>query len=84
MTPDAEVKSDDKALPTVTSGQPHLSRQDLSTLDITKLTPLSPEHQPLVDRNQLADTAEIQLLNFTCLVFGHCFNFTCYLQVTVV
>ena len=46
MTPqqtDAEVKSDDKALPTVTSGQPHLSRQDLSTLDITKLTPLSPE-----------------------------------------
>jgi hypothetical protein len=46
MTPqqsDAEVKSDDKALPSVTSGQPHLSRQDLSTLDITKLTPLSPE-----------------------------------------
>ena len=43
MTPDAEVKSDDKALPTVTIGQPHLSRQDLSTLDITKLTPLSPE-----------------------------------------
>ncbi|XP_070606792.1 eukaryotic translation initiation factor 2 subunit 3 isoform X3 [Erythrolamprus reginae] len=27
----------------VTLGQPHLSRQDLTTLDVTKLTPLSPE-----------------------------------------
>uniref|UniRef100_A0A8U8B3A2 protein-synthesizing GTPase n=1 Tax=Geospiza parvula TaxID=87175 RepID=A0A8U8B3A2_GEOPR len=27
----------------VTLGQPHLSRQDLGTLDVTKLTPLSPE-----------------------------------------
>ncbi|KAM9301332.1 eukaryotic translation initiation factor 2 subunit 3 isoform 2-T2 [Morus bassanus] len=27
----------------VTLGQPHLSRQDLATLDVTKLTPLSPE-----------------------------------------
>ncbi|XP_072271645.1 eukaryotic translation initiation factor 2 subunit 3 [Pyxicephalus adspersus] len=29
--------------PGVTLGQPHLSKQDLSTLDVTKLTPLSPE-----------------------------------------
>ena len=46
MTPqqsDAEVKSDDKTLATVTSGQPHLAKQDLATLDITKLTPLSPQ-----------------------------------------
>merc|ERR1711983_306156 len=30
-------------LPKVTQGQPHLAKQDLETLDITKLTPLSPE-----------------------------------------
>jgi len=30
-------------LPTVTTGQPHLARQDLSTLDSSKLTPLTPE-----------------------------------------
>ena len=29
--------------PTVTTNQPNLSRQDLSTLDVSKLTPLSPE-----------------------------------------
>ena len=28
---------------TVTMGQPHLAKQDLNTLDISKLTPLSPE-----------------------------------------
>lgn len=28
---------------TVTSGQPHLAKQDLSTLDVNKLSPLSPE-----------------------------------------
>lgn len=43
MTVQEDAKPDSKVLPTVTSGQPHLSRQDLSTLDITKLTPLSPE-----------------------------------------
>ena len=32
-----------KALPTVTTGQPHLAKQDLNNLDISKLTPLSPE-----------------------------------------
>jgi len=30
-------------LPTVTTSQPHLAVQDLNNLDITKLTPLSPE-----------------------------------------
>ncbi len=30
-------------LPTVTQGQPHLAKQDLGTLDVTKLNPLSPE-----------------------------------------
>jgi len=30
-------------LPKVTQGQPHLAKQDLDTLDINKLTPLSPE-----------------------------------------
>jgi len=30
-------------LPTVTTSQPHLATQDLSNLDIAKLTPLSPE-----------------------------------------
>ena len=30
-------------LPTVTTSQPHLSKQDLNGLDIGKLTPLSPE-----------------------------------------
>jgi translation initiation factor 2 subunit 3 len=38
-----ETQSETKALPTVTSGQPHLSRQDLSSLKINELTPLSPE-----------------------------------------
>jgi len=33
---------DDKSFTTVTTGQPHLAKQDLSTLDITKLSPLSP------------------------------------------
>jgi hypothetical protein len=33
---------DDKTFSTVTTGQPHLAKQDLSTLDITKLSPLSP------------------------------------------
>lgn len=31
------------ALPTITTGQPHLAKQDLSGLDVSKLTPLSPE-----------------------------------------
>ena len=30
-------------LPTVTTSQPHLAKQDLKGLDIGKLTPLSPE-----------------------------------------
>merc|ERR1712110_491502 len=30
-------------LPTVTTSQPHLAKQDLGTLDTSKLTPLSPE-----------------------------------------
>ena len=30
-------------LPTVTTSQPHLAKQDLKGLDISKLTPLSPE-----------------------------------------
>ena len=30
-------------LPTVTTSQPHLAKQDLSTLDVKALTPLSPE-----------------------------------------
>jgi len=30
-------------LPTVTTSQPHLAKQDLTGLDIGKLTPLSPE-----------------------------------------
>merc|ERR1711935_289653 len=30
-------------LPTVTTSQPHLAKQDLNDLDIGKLTPLSPE-----------------------------------------
>ena len=30
-------------LPSVTTGQPHLAKQDLGTLDTSKLTPLSPE-----------------------------------------
>ncbi|CAK8694043.1 eukaryotic translation initiation factor 2 subunit 3 [Clavelina lepadiformis] len=29
--------------PTVTQGQPHLAKQDVSTLDVTTLTPLTPE-----------------------------------------
>jgi hypothetical protein len=37
-----ETKAETKPLATVTSGQPHLAKQDLSNLDITKLTPLSP------------------------------------------
>jgi translation initiation factor 2 subunit 3 len=36
------IMANDK-LPTVTQGQPHLAKQDLATLDIKKLTPLSPE-----------------------------------------
>jgi len=37
MTPqqsEAQIKGDDKALPAITSGQPHLSKQDLSNLYI--------------------------------------------------
>jgi translation initiation factor 2 subunit 3 len=34
---------DIKPLPSVTTGQPHLAKQDLATLDISKLNPLSPE-----------------------------------------
>ncbi len=30
-------------LRTVTTGQPHLATQDLGVLDVTKLSPLSPE-----------------------------------------
>jgi len=37
-----EVRTDNQSLPTVTTGQPHLARQDLACLDISKLTPLSP------------------------------------------
>ena len=33
----------DSELPTVTTGQPHLAKQDLGVLDTSKLTPLSPE-----------------------------------------
>ena len=43
MTVIEDTKTEVAPLPTVTSGQPHLSRQDLTNLDITKLTPLSPE-----------------------------------------
>ncbi len=32
-----------KPLPTTTTGQPNLAKQDLATLDVSKLTPLSPE-----------------------------------------
>merc|ERR1712018_379219 len=37
------AKMTDSELPTVTTGQPHLAKQDLGVLDTTKLTPLSPE-----------------------------------------
>merc|ERR1712079_868582 len=37
------VDADKGNLETATSGQPHLAKQDLSTLDVAKLTPLSPE-----------------------------------------
>jgi translation initiation factor 2 subunit 3 len=47
MSPHSEAKMAETltkpALPTVTTGQPHLSKQDLNNLDITKLTPLSRE-----------------------------------------
>ena len=32
-----------QAMPTVTTSQPHLATQDLNNLDISTLTPLSPE-----------------------------------------
>ena len=32
-----------QALPTATAGQPHLIKQDLTNLDVSKLTPLSKE-----------------------------------------
>ena len=38
-----DAKMEAAPLPNVTSGQPHLSRQDLTNLDITKLTPLYPD-----------------------------------------
>lgn len=41
MTPHTDPSA--PAASEITQGQPHLSRQDLSTLDITKLTPLSRE-----------------------------------------
>uniref|UniRef100_A0A182TRG1 Chromo domain-containing protein n=1 Tax=Anopheles melas TaxID=34690 RepID=A0A182TRG1_9DIPT len=37
------MSSGDQQMSTATTGQPHLQQQDLSKLDITKLTPLSPE-----------------------------------------
>merc|ERR1712018_984694 len=37
------AKMTDSELPTVTTGQPHLAKQDLENLDISKLTPVSPE-----------------------------------------
>ncbi|XP_058129419.1 histone-lysine N-methyltransferase Su(var)3-9-like isoform X1 [Anopheles coustani] len=37
------MSSADQQSSTATTGQPHLQQQDLSKLDITKLTPLSPE-----------------------------------------
>ncbi|XP_035895406.1 histone-lysine N-methyltransferase Su(var)3-9-like isoform X1 [Anopheles stephensi] len=37
------MSSGDQQTSTATTGQPHLQKQDLSKLDITKLTPLSPE-----------------------------------------
>ncbi|XP_052902995.1 histone-lysine N-methyltransferase Su(var)3-9-like isoform X1 [Anopheles moucheti] len=37
------MSSGDQQTSTATTGQPHLQQQDLSKLDITKLTPLSPE-----------------------------------------
>uniref|UniRef100_A0A2M4CYS9 Putative histone-lysine n-methyltransferase n=1 Tax=Anopheles darlingi TaxID=43151 RepID=A0A2M4CYS9_ANODA len=37
------MSSTDQQASTATTGQPHLQQQDLSKLDITKLTPLSPE-----------------------------------------
>lgn len=32
-----------ETMKTETTGQPHLAKQDLAKLDVTKLTPLSPE-----------------------------------------
>uniref|UniRef100_A0A182QMN3 protein-synthesizing GTPase n=1 Tax=Anopheles farauti TaxID=69004 RepID=A0A182QMN3_9DIPT len=37
------MSSGEQQTATATTGQPHLQKQDLSKLDITKLTPLSPE-----------------------------------------
>merc|ERR1712135_19626 len=37
------VKMSTEEVPTVTTSQPHLAKQDLSQLDVTKLNPLSPE-----------------------------------------
>lgn len=39
----SDSRMEDKALPTVTTGQPHLAEQNLDKLDVSKLSPLSPE-----------------------------------------
>ena len=45
-------------LPTVTTSQPHLAKQDLKGLDISKLTPLSPE---VISRQATINIGEIVL-----------------------
>ena len=37
------MTTDTNKVDTATSGQPHLAKQNLETLDVNKLTPLTPE-----------------------------------------
>ena len=67
-----DAKMEAAPLPNVTSGQPHLSRQDLTNLDITKLTPLSPEvisRQATIDIGTIGHPMGSQLSSRHCLVF---------------
>ena len=43
MAEETETPTSKEELPTVTTSQPHLAKQDLAGLDVSALTPLSPE-----------------------------------------